>query len=159
MESYLSYLGEIISIIIEYSHPRTTYTINKLWKELTYTKLDKQKQIVLSVRNNAYHTFKLLLNDPSIDLNMNYSYYFNTYIQMSFFMCNLKLIELICTYDRADMLRIFIDKNKKYITIPYSSNITKECLTVFIEKGIAIPNNLKELFKQSYRKDITDMLK
>jgi len=157
--SILNYLCEIIDNIITYSNPKTTYPINKVWKELTYCKLNKQKQIVLSIRNNHYHTFKLLINDPTIDLNMNYSYYFNTYIQMSFFMCNLKLIELICTYDRLDMLRIFIDKNKKYITIPYSSNITKECLSVFIEKGITIPYNLKELYERSYRKDITDMLK
>ena len=159
MESYLSYLREIINIIIEYSNPRTTYAINKVWKELTYTKLDKQKQVVLSIRNNNYDTFKLLINDNSLDLNMNYGYYFNRYIQMSFFLCNLKLVEVICIYDRPHMLKDIIDKNKKYITIPYSSNITKECLRVFIEKGIAIPNNLKELFKQSYRKDIEDMLK
>ena len=149
IQSYLSYLREIINIIIEYSNPRTTYAINKVWKELTYCKLDKEKQLVYCIRKNYYDVFKLLINDKTLDLDKDYPYMFDSYMDMCFFRSNIKIVELLCVYNRVKMLNIFLENKKVISFVPYQSDISEECFNVFINKKIEIPKKVKELYNDS----------
>jgi hypothetical protein len=145
----ISYLPEIISLIIEYSDPRTTYPLNKLWKELTYCKLDKEKQLLYCIRENYYDTFKLLINDKTLDLNKDYSYMFDCYMDMCLFRCNIKIVELLCVYNRVKMLNIFLENKNVISFVPYQSDISEECFNVFMNKKIEIPKKVKELYSDS----------
>jgi len=95
-DKMLSYLPDIISIIVGYADPNTTYPINRIWSDVTYRNISKRtkqatfnkaietcdipviKRLIkdVDINNESLHTailhkhstiVKILLDDPRVD--------------------------------------------------------------------------------------------